>query len=163
MRLCSVTAHLKCNHSFPRHLWMWINVHMCQFMRWPTKLEFSEPICFLFFSVRFPVLETCVKKKLNFGRSHPLIIIQCSNVHTHQSWSLCVFLFLRSTLEVMWFCTCDVLSQMRLFFLFCLFWHFLKHDRSQECKISPPVSWGDAHMRCPCCCCICRGCTWTRQ
>lgn len=56
-RLCSVTAHLKCDTIPPPFVWceLTCTLNVCQFMERLTKLEFSERIwgffCFCFFSL----------------------------------------------------------------------------------------------------------------
>lgn len=152
-------------NSFPRHLWMWINVHTSHVPvhEMTNKTWIFWTNLFLFFLREVPgIRNVCKKKREYWKKPSPdnYTVQQCS--HTSELVFVCFSVFKKYAWGYV------VLHMWRLesdaaFFLFCLFWHFLKHDRSQECKISPPVSWGDAHTRCPCCCCTCRACTWTRK
>lgn len=89
--------------------------------------------------ISWAALFACVKKvyrELNRGRRRPLSHTS-DLVFTH-----CFFFFLpvfkRFFVVLHMWC----LQSDAAYFLFCLFWHVLKHDKSQECKRARPVPRG---------------------
>lgn len=136
MRRCSVTEHLQRDTVPPSFVWCELT---CQLMEWLTKLEFPERLC-------FPVLERCIESWIveDATPDHPTAQQRSHTsdlVFTRCGFFFFFFPFLRGCFFFVVLHTWCLESDAA-YFLFCLFWHFLKHDKSQECKRARPVSRG---------------------